>query len=44
MPLWNVYCTEGTNSSEEKRAFADAIPCTPSGKALKHVLRETVLG
>ena len=25
MPLWNVYCTEGTYSSEEKRAFAEAI-------------------
>ena len=25
MPLWNVYCTEGTYSSEDKRAFAEAI-------------------
>jgi phenylpyruvate tautomerase PptA (4-oxalocrotonate tautomerase family) len=25
MPLWNVYCTEGTYSSEQKRAFAEAI-------------------
>ena len=25
MPLWNVYCTEGTYSSEHKRAFAEAI-------------------
>jgi phenylpyruvate tautomerase PptA (4-oxalocrotonate tautomerase family) len=25
MPLWNVYCTEGTYSNEDKRAFAEAI-------------------
>ena len=25
MPLWNVYCTEGTYSAEDKRAFAEAI-------------------
>ncbi|OBI94163.1 tautomerase family protein [Mycobacterium sp. 1245805.9] len=25
MPLWNVYCAEGTYSNEEKRAFAEAI-------------------
>jgi hypothetical protein len=24
MPLWTVYCTEGTYSSEEKRACADS--------------------
>jgi phenylpyruvate tautomerase PptA (4-oxalocrotonate tautomerase family) len=25
MPLWNVYCTEGTYTSKEKQAFAEAI-------------------
>ena len=25
MPLWNVYCTEGTYSKDDKRAFAEAI-------------------
>ena len=25
MPLWNVYCTEGTYSKEDKRAFSEAI-------------------
>jgi phenylpyruvate tautomerase PptA (4-oxalocrotonate tautomerase family) len=25
MPLWNVYCADGTYSSEDKRAFAQAI-------------------
>lgn len=25
MPLWNVYGTEGTSSTEDKRAFANAI-------------------
>jgi phenylpyruvate tautomerase PptA (4-oxalocrotonate tautomerase family) len=25
MPLWNIYCAEGTYSKEEKRAFAEAI-------------------
>jgi Uncharacterized protein, 4-oxalocrotonate tautomerase homolog len=26
MPLWNVYCTEGTYSKEDKRAFAKPSP------------------
>jgi putative oxalocrotonate tautomerase-like protein len=25
MPLWNVYCSEGTYSSEDKRGFAEAV-------------------
>ena len=25
MPLWNVYCTKGIYSAEDKRAFAEAI-------------------
>src|SRR5258707_4811988 len=25
MPLWNVYCVEGTYSKEDKRTFAEAI-------------------
>lgn len=33
MPLWNVYCTEGTYSSEDKRAFAEAITDIYAGEA-----------
>jgi phenylpyruvate tautomerase PptA (4-oxalocrotonate tautomerase family) len=25
MPLWNLYCCEGTYSSEDKRSFAESI-------------------
>ena len=25
MPLWNIYCPEGTYSAEDKRAFAERI-------------------
>ena len=25
MPLWNIYCTEGTYTSAQKQAFAEAI-------------------
>jgi phenylpyruvate tautomerase PptA (4-oxalocrotonate tautomerase family) len=33
MPLWNVYCTEGTYSTEDKRAFAEAITDIYAGEA-----------
>ena len=32
MPLWNVYCTEGTYSTEDKRAFASQMPETGANK------------
>ena len=44
MPLWNVYCTEGTNSSEEKRAFADAIPAHAQPESAQTRSARTVLG
>jgi hypothetical protein len=44
MPLWNVYCTEGTNSSEEKRAFADAIPAHAQRESAQTRSARTVLG
>ena len=33
MPLWNVYCAEGTYSNEDKRAFAEAITDIYAGDA-----------
>jgi phenylpyruvate tautomerase PptA (4-oxalocrotonate tautomerase family) len=33
MPLWNVYCTEGTYSGEDKRTFAEAITDIYAGDA-----------
>lgn len=32
MPLWNIYCSEGTYSNEDKRAFASATPTSTPGK------------
>jgi phenylpyruvate tautomerase PptA (4-oxalocrotonate tautomerase family) len=44
MPLWNVYCTKGTYSSEEKRAFAEAILAHAQRESAQTRSARTVLG
>jgi phenylpyruvate tautomerase PptA (4-oxalocrotonate tautomerase family) len=44
MPLWTVYCTEGTYSSEEKRAFAEAILAHAQRESAQTRSARTVLG